>query len=176
METKSPGTHYRKVFKSDHLGVADLEDYLENKKELIFTITHVKQHFDVMVAGKKGNFNIAYISDSPEKKPLVLNAGNAKIIKKLAGGSPFVEDWKNILVELYIDNNVRLMGQTTSGIRIRPTSPKREKKQITKANEKLWDGAKKAYLRDGNFDKVLEKAIISDQNKKLIIDEIEKEK
>jgi len=29
MENK---THYRKVFKSDHLGVADLEDFIEEKK------------------------------------------------------------------------------------------------------------------------------------------------
>ena len=31
-------THYRRVMKSDHLGVADLEDLIEDKKSLIFTI------------------------------------------------------------------------------------------------------------------------------------------
>ena len=31
-------THYRKVFKSDHLGVPDLEDLVESKHNLIFTI------------------------------------------------------------------------------------------------------------------------------------------
>lgn len=49
METK---THYRKVFKSDHLGIADLEDFIE-EKSLIFTIKEVKQELNVAVAGKK---------------------------------------------------------------------------------------------------------------------------
>ena len=35
--------HYRNVFKSDHLGSADLEDLIENGVPLIFTITHVKK-------------------------------------------------------------------------------------------------------------------------------------
>lgn len=167
--------HYRKVFKSEHLGVADLEEYVEAKKDLIFTITKVRQETNIRVAGKAGNFNIAYFKDSPEKKPMVLNAGNSKIIKKLAGDSPFVEDWNNILVELYIDSNVRAVGGgTTSGVRIREASPVRKKREVTKKDEKLWDGAKKAFLRDGNFDKVLERAIISEENMKLICDEIEK--
>ena len=55
--------HYRKVFKSDHLGVADLEDLIEQKKPLIFTIKQVKQEWGVSVAGKKGNHNIAYFVD-----------------------------------------------------------------------------------------------------------------
>ena len=102
MENK---THYRKVFKSDHLGSADLEDYIEQKKVLVFTIKEVKQEIGVMVAGKKGNHNIAYFTENI--KPFVLNAGNSKIVKSFAGGSPFVEDWKNISIELYIDENVR---------------------------------------------------------------------
>ena len=66
--------HYRKVFKSDHLGVADLEDLIEQKKPLIFTIKEVKQEWGVPVAGKKGNHNIAYFVEPI--KPLVVNAGN----------------------------------------------------------------------------------------------------
>ena len=53
-------THYRKVFKSDHLGVADLEDFIEAKSNLIFTVREVKQEIGVRVAGRKGNHNIAY--------------------------------------------------------------------------------------------------------------------
>ena len=37
----SDKTHYRKVFKSDHLGSADLEEMLEEKKRLIFTVEKV---------------------------------------------------------------------------------------------------------------------------------------
>ena len=77
MENK---THYRKVFKSDHLGVPDLEDLVEQGQKLIFTIREVKQEVNVSVAGRKGNHNIAYFKE--QIKPLVLNATNAKIVKK----------------------------------------------------------------------------------------------
>jgi hypothetical protein len=35
--------NYRKVYKSDHLGVVDLEELIEQGKSLIFTIKEVKQ-------------------------------------------------------------------------------------------------------------------------------------
>jgi len=111
-------THYRKVFKSDHLGVADLEDMIEAKTALIFTISHVKQENNVAVAGRKGNYNIAYFQE--KIKPLVLNAGNSKIVKNLAGGSPFVEDWCNIRLRLFIDSNVKMKGEIVGGVRIDP--------------------------------------------------------
>ena len=170
--TETTKTPYRKVFKSDHLGVVDLEEYIESKKELIFTLIEVKQEYNVRVAGRLGDFNIAYFKDSPEGKPLVLNAGNSKIMKKLCGGSPFVEDWKNILVELYIDNNVKFKGEITAGVRIRPTSPVREKSEIIPGHPR-WEDAKKAFVRDGNFDKVLERAVISEENMKLMVEEID---
>ena len=46
-------THCRKVFKSDHLGVAGLEDYAKAGSSLIFTISHVNQEYGTKVAGKK---------------------------------------------------------------------------------------------------------------------------
>lgn len=116
--TEKNKTHFRKVYKSDHLGVADLEDLIEANSTLIFTVSHVKQEYGVAVAGRKGNYNIAYFKESI--KPLVLNAGNSKIMKKLAGGSPFVEDWQNITIRLYIDANVKMKGEIVGGVRISP--------------------------------------------------------
>ena len=72
-------THYRKVFKSDHLGQADIEDYQENGSNLIFTIKHVKQEIGVAVAGRKGNHNIAYCNEPI--KPIVLNATNSVVVR-----------------------------------------------------------------------------------------------
>lgn len=114
--------HYRNVFKSDHLGSADLEDLIEQGSKLIFTIKEVRQEFGAKVAGKKGDFNIAYFKENI--KPLVLNATNSAQIKKFAGNDPFVESWKDIIIELYIDENVRAVsGGTTQGVRIRPLQP-----------------------------------------------------
>lgn len=113
--------HYRAIAKSDHLGVADLEDFIEEKRAMVFTIKEVKQEIGATVAGKKGNFNIAYFSE--KIKPLVLNSTNSKVIKSFANGSPFVEDWKNITVELFIDETVKMKGDLVGGIRIRSVKP-----------------------------------------------------
>lgn len=134
--------HYRNVFKSDHLGSADLEDFVEQGRPLVFTIKEVRQEFGVKVAGKTGNFNIAYFKE--QIKPLVLNATNSKQIKIFAGNNPFVETWKDICVELYIDENVQMKGVTTQGVRIRPIQPNlvKQKQQFTEVNFEKAKAAK----------------------------------
>ncbi len=141
METKEKKHHYRNVFKSDHLGSADLEDLIDNGTPLIFTITHAKQELGVKVAGKKMDANIVYFKEPI--KPMVVNATNGKILKKFTGSS-FVEDWSNVLVELYIDENVKAVtGGTTQGVRIMQVQPKptKVKKDFSEINFEL---AKKA--------------------------------
>lgn len=156
--SEQPKTHYRKVFKSDHLGQADLEDFIEEGKRLIFTIAHVKQETNVPVAGRKGNYNIAYFKE--KIKPLVLNATNSKTIKGFTG-SPFVEDWKNVPVQLYIDPSVKMKGETVGGVRIHTEQPRAEKPELTPENETKWQSAIDAYKRDGNLDKVLSRCSMS---------------
>lgn len=167
----SDKTHYRKVFKSDHLGVADLEDLIEAGKPLIFTIKEVKQEYGVRVAGNKGNFDIAYFKESI--KPLVLNATNCKVMRSLCGGSSFIEDWANTTVQLYIDPTVKLKGETTGGVRIHPDPPVTKKPVLT-PESKAWPNAIAAYKRDGNLKKVLEHATVSEENQLLIIAAAEK--
>lgn len=139
--------HYRNVFKSDHLGSADLEEFIEQGTKLIFTIKEVKQEKGAKVAGKKIDANIAYFSENI--KPMVLNATNCKIIKsfvrseKYPNGSPLVEDWVNVIVELYIDENVLMKGEKTQGVRIRPVQPTlRKQKPIF--SESNFEAAKNA--------------------------------
>jgi len=168
-----PKTHYRKVFKSDHLGSADLEDMIEAGTQLIFTIAHVKQEYGVMVAGRKGNHNIAYFKE--KIKPLVLNATNSKIVKKFCKGSSFVEDWKDVRIQIYIDTNVKMKGETVSGVRINPQQPRASRPTVSKDNGNTWANAKNAYKRDGNFHAVSEKADISKESMDLIIFECDEE-
>lgn len=118
---KNSRTHYRKVYKSDHLGVADLEEMQEDGKALCFTIKHVKQELNVSVAGRKGDYNIAYFVE--DIKPLVLNATNAAMVRKLSGGSAFIEDWANTPVELFINSNVKMAGSKVGGVRIKDKKP-----------------------------------------------------
>ena len=133
--------HYRSVLKSNHLGVADLEETLERGEKLIFTIKHARQEINVAVAGKKGDFNILYFNEKGIK-PLVLNATNGKIIAKLAK-SPFVQDWAGLTIELFIDPTVMMMGENTGGVRISPRVP------VLKSDMTLdhprYEDAKKAW-------------------------------
>lgn len=158
-------THYRKVFKSDHLGVADLEDLIEAGKALIFTIKEVKQEYNVSVAGRKGNFNIAYFKE--QIKPLVLNATNSKVLKILSGGSAFVEDWQNIPVQLYIEPGAKLKGEIVGGVRIHPDPPQVQKPQL-KEGSKQWEHAIAAYQRDGNLIAVRQHVQVTSQQEQAI--------
>lgn len=120
-------SNWRKVYKSDHLGAIDLDDLMSQGASLIFTIKEVKQEFGAKVAGKKGDFNIAYFKENI--KPLVLNATNARIIRGFASSGD-VENWVNIPVELYVDRNVKSVGGgITEGVRIKPIQPKINVKQ-----------------------------------------------
>jgi len=159
-------THYRKVFKSDHLGVADLEEFIEEGKILNFTIKEVKQEEGVVVAGRKGNYNIAYFKE--DIKPLVLNATNSKIVKKFAGGTPFAENWKDIFIEVYIDESVKMKGEIVGGVRVRPIQPVKEK-PVLDENHKSWEAAKKA-VKEGNatFESLNKNYIITQNNFELL--------
>lgn len=150
METKKD--HYRNVFKSDHLGSADLEDFLEQGKSLVFTIKHVKQEKQTKVAGKKMDANIAYFVEPI--KPMVLNATNSKQIK-LFTGSAFVQDWNNVLIELYVDENVKsVSGGVTQGVRIRPIQPRLQTKVKLEFNETNFDKAKIANVTREQIEKI----------------------
>jgi hypothetical protein len=159
-------THYRKVFKSDHLGVADLEEFLEEGKRLVFTIKEVKQEYNVSVAGKKGNFNIAYFKENI--KPLVLNATNSKIVKSFNNNSPFVEDWNNTLIELYIQQNVRLGKETVEGVRIKPTQPTASKSKLTPDSDK-WVKAVEHYKSTKNLNAIKKHYDLDKKDEELLI-------
>jgi len=105
-------THYRRILKSDHLGCADLEDFIENGSDLVFSVLNVRQELKAKVAGKKIDANIMYFNNKDGKKikPLVLNATNAKTMKKMTG-SGFIEDWAGANIRIYIDGNVSMMGE-----------------------------------------------------------------
>ena len=135
--TQIKDVSYRKAYKSDHLGVVDLEEMLENGKSLIVTIRDVFFEESIVVAGNKGNFNIAYFEDDGIK-PLVLNATNAESIRSLCGGGTTLSTWKMpVRVELYIDSTVKMKGQIVGGVRI-----KREKPAIVKPPIKEADWPK----------------------------------
>lgn len=160
-------THYRKAFNSPYIASADIVE------PMTFTISHVnlEQHH----AQKKKDewFNTAYFKETEirpgeKMKPMILNATNSKMMAQITGAS-FIDDWRDVRVELYVDPNVRQIGGGTGdGVRLRP-APQRP--SIVPGTP-LWDGAKKAFQRDGNLDKVKAKADITPENENKLMQEI----
>lgn len=124
-------TNYRNVYKSDHLGVIDLEEMIEGGQPLVFTIKEVKQERGAKVAGNKIDANIAYFEGNV--KPLVLNSTNAKTLKTLSK-SAYIENWKGLTIELYIDTTVKMKGEQVGGVRIKPILLNKPKPVFTEAN------------------------------------------
>lgn len=164
--------HYRNVYKSDHLGVADLEELKEQGHDLVFVIREVKQEINKSVAGKKGNFNIAYFTDS-NIKPWVLNAGNAKVVKTFSATDAFVESWKNIPVRLYIDSNVKMKGEIVGGVKIDPIQPKVGEKQKPPFLESNFE---KAKLAGATIEQIKERYSITSEIEKQYLEYVGTEK
>lgn len=158
-------THFKKAFNSPYLSSSDIVG------DELLTISHVVLEPD-KTKKTKDSFNTAYFKQKEIRpgealKPMILNVTNSKMVATMTN-TPFIENWINIPVIVFVDHNVKMMGSTVEGLRIRP-APKR--KVITKSHANLWKNAKNAYLRDGNFDSVLLKADISEENQLLIINE-----
>lgn len=139
--------NFRNVYKSDHLGVIDLEEMLEQGKQLVFTISHVKQELGAKVAGSKIDANIAYFKEPI--KPLVLNATNAKVVKSFSR-SIDTDNWNNIVVELYIDASVKMGREVVGGVRIKPIQP------VIQKIKPIFDEAKfeKAFIANATIEKI----------------------
>lgn len=162
-------THYRKVFDSPYLSAADIVE------PVLLTIASVIVETD-KTKKTKDKMNTAYFVEQQIRpgeplKPMILNATNSKMVAKITG-SPFLEDWEDVQVEIYVDHNVRFGRETVEGLRIRPTPIRPQKKELTPENQKMWQSAIDAYKRDGNSLKNVEARVyISEENRQLLIDQ-----
>jgi len=158
-------THYRKAFHSPYLSSADVVG------QVTLTIKHVKLEPD-LTKKTKDYFNTAHfvekeIRKGEELKPMILNAGNSKIMAKMCG-SAFIDDWNNVPVTIYVDSNVRFGRDTVEGLRLSPKRADAVKPELTNEDVSLWDRAIAAYRRDKSFAAIEKSYRISDENKELI--------
>jgi len=156
-------THYRKAFNSPYLSSADIVE------PTVLTISHVRLEPD-QTKKSKDIFNTAYFVDKElrpgEKlKPMILNAHNSKIMKGLVN-SPFIDDWQNIQVTIYVDTNVRFGRDTVEGLRISAEPPIRRKR--LQSGTEAWDRAIAAYKRDKNLDAVRKFVDVSQEDEQTI--------
>jgi hypothetical protein len=162
----SDKTHYRKAFDSPYLASADIVE------PTVLTIKCVRLEPD-RTKKTKDKFNTAYfvereIRPGEPLKPMILNATNSKTMKALTG-TPFIDDWNDVRVTVYVDHNVKFAKDIVEGLRISPQAPTR--KVLTPDMKKAWENAKAAYKRDGNLDAVLARADMSEEHEKQLIAE-----
>tara|TARA_R110000796_G_scaffold9078_4_gene31231 strand:+ start:5738 stop:6262 length:525 start_codon:yes stop_codon:yes gene_type:complete len=168
-KTMTEKTHYRKAFNSPYLSSADIVE------PTALTIKHVKLEADKSKK-TKDLFNTAYFVESEIRKgeplkPMILNATNSKTMAKLAD-SKFIDDWAGLRLTVYVDHNVRFGKETMDGLRISPNKPN-QRSLLTPDLTKNWEGAKSAYLRDGNLIAVLKRVDISEEHQRQLMVECE---
>lgn len=161
-------THFKKVFNSPYLSSSDIVGPTN------LTIARVVIEKD-KTKKTKDSFNTCYfvekeIRPGEKLKPLILNVTNSKTLKALTN-TPFLEDWVNITVTIYVDKNVKNRGQTVEGLRISPVPPVIEKQWLTKADVQGWNNAVQSCKASGNLNIVLEHVNLTQENAELIIKE-----
>lgn len=165
-------THYRKAFDSPYLSSADVVDSVD------LTVKRVTLEKD-KTKKTKDMFNTAYFAEKEIRpgeplKPMILNATNSKMMRKLTG-SPFIEDWVDFRVTIYVDSAVRFGNQTMEGLRISPNAPRNSLRELTPSMGAAWNNAKDAYRRDGNLNAVIARMAISQENVDRLISECRNE-
>jgi len=159
-------THHRKAFNSPYLSSADIVG------TPTFTIKRASLDRD-MTKKTKELFNTIYFVEKElrpgeELKPMILNATNSKTVTKLSG-SPFLDDWNDIRVTIYVDNNVKFGKEVMDGLRISPTKPKAiEKAWLDPSSTVIWNKALASLKEYGNLDKVLKSMNITQENIKAL--------
>lgn len=151
METK---THWKKVFDSDYLGACDLE----NDKDVKVIIKSVEVRKIKGQNGTEEGRNIAIFTD-PKIKPMVLNATNCKQLRKFTN-TPFIQDWKNVPIQIYVKKDIKAFGDITEGLRIRDIQPQLSKPEL-KPETEAWAGAVTFLKGTGTIERIKEKYIIT---------------
>jgi hypothetical protein len=161
METETGKVHWHKVFLSDYLGACDLEEGKDIK--LIIKNVSVKQ-----VKGSDGKSqerNVAAFTD-PKIKPMILNATNCRVVKKFVG-SPYINDWVNVPIQVYVKSDIKAFGDITEGLRIREVQPKMDKPNLIPSIP-AWNKAIEYLKGNGTIDNIRTKWNLSTENEELL--------
>lgn len=164
-------TDWRKFRKSTHLASADLDIMQSEGKALIFNIKEVKYETKVNVSGTKMDGFFCYFKEPI--KALKLNTSNLLTLSNFVKNKGIsvndiyvVEEYKNLLIELFVDRNVKFMGDIVDGVRILPKQPTLTKPKLTPEHTR-WGEAVKAF-KEGKGEGVKNVFEISKENLKTL--------
>ena len=121
-----------------------------------------------MITGADGKKEECTIMTIPPHKPMILNVTNQKALTK-AIGSPFIEDWSDKTVTLYVAK-VRAFGETVDALRIRDMLNTPPALPTLDIKHPKWNDAKQS-VKDGKatIAQIRAKYSLSDENEKLLL-------
>ena len=159
MDNQETDKHWRICFKNSHyLASVDITE------PMVFTIASAEQEKDQNKRTKEDflviYFEEKFLREDELLKPMVVNVTNSKAISKVAG-SHFYNRWAGVKITLFCQENIRLKGEVTQGIRVSDIPPRSQQKPTLQQGTKAWDNAIAAFKRDRNLDKVLARMIIT---------------
>ncbi len=119
------GTHWKKVVSDpNYIGEADFE----RGEEKVVTIKRINQKETVTTAEGKSTKAVMYFEEAGIK-PMILNVARSKAIEKVAG-SPELEDWPGVKIQLYIEHGIKAFGDIVNAVRVRPFKPRVQTAEI----------------------------------------------
>lgn len=116
--TQQKKTHFRTFSNSKHLA----SDDLLGMDGIKVTIDQVRVGRDLNKR-KTGDLPICrfkerMIRPGEQLKTMILNATNMRVLEDITG-SPYLEDWDGVEIEIYVDNKVRFGNELVDGLRFR---------------------------------------------------------
>lgn len=112
-------THWKKVVSDpNYIGEADFQE----GEEKALTIDRINTAETVVTAEGKSKKAVVHWRE-PGNKPMILNVARSKSIEKVAG-TPDIERWPGVQVQLYIEHGIKAFGEVVSAVRVRPFKPR----------------------------------------------------
>lgn len=142
-------THWKKAFNKEFLGAHDLDE----GEELKVVISSVKQRQVTNPQGQTEMCNVATFTD-PKVKPMILNVTACKQIQRFTG-QKYIDFWRNVPIQIYVQENVKAFGEVVDALRIREFQPRTDKQELNKDNPK-WSDAVTSYKEADDKDKQVE--------------------
>lgn len=120
-------THWKKLTNPAYLGAYSIE----GGKDLILTISYVREEQVVGADGKKDNCVVCHWKE--QQKPMILNSTNMKMITKLIG-TPYIEQWAGHRIQIGIEK-VKAFGDVVEALRVRKFLPRETAQKSIKCTE-----------------------------------------
>ncbi len=115
-------THYKAQIERDHLGQSDLADGFGGFKEGIVEIDSVPVLYRPRQPRSGEKLNKYLIRFKGKRKAWLSGPVTQATIASMYG--PYLEEWVGKCITLYVDPDVKMKGERTGGIRVRPIVPR----------------------------------------------------